>query len=160
MTTFHSRTIRRQAFTLVELMIVIAIIGLLVAMLSAAIYKAIIKGKETRNRIEIGQLEVALQQFQQRFGVFPPSRLKLCENFNYYGGTQLDVDSVAFIQKMFTNIDMDVWKGLKPPYGMNWNGNKDPATGADLIARNGGEPNFVILEGDQVLVFCLGGIPA
>src|SRR5205809_4758648 len=113
-----SRTIRRQAFTLVELMIVIAIIGLLLAMLTAGIWMAIKKGKQTRNRVDITQLEVALEQFKQRFGDYPPSRIKLCESYAYYDlstnaagqpNNQLDYDSVQFLTKMFLRLDISSW---------------------------------------------------
>jgi general secretion pathway protein G len=149
-----ARKTGRRGFTLVELMIAMVIIGLLVSLLTVAVVKALNVGKRTKNRAEISQLEAALSQFKQRFGVIPPSRLKLCEHLNNYNlNNQLDADSVAFITKMFPSIDMNAWSTT----GMNWNGNKDPAStppGADII------DGPVILEGDQCLVFCLGGIPA
>src|SRR5438309_711365 len=133
-----SRTIRRQAFTLVELMISIAIVGLLIAMLTDAIYKGLMKAKEARNRIDITQMEVSLEQFKQRFGVYPPSRLMLCENAQYYFNppgsstyaNQLAQDSLAFLQKMFPGLDSSS-SGLWWNVGINWSGNKDPGTGAD-----------------------------
>src|SRR5262249_23493070 len=133
---------------------------------AAAVLKGLTYGKRTRNRAEISQLGTAMAQFYQRYGVYPPSRLMLCEKYQYYlnpptpGGTPvagLPAHSVAFLTKMFANIDITYWTNV----GMNWNGNKDPITGADLIAPNPVEPSpYVVLEGDQVLVFCLGGIPA
>src|ERR1700730_7394489 len=108
----------RRAFTLLELLIVIAIIGLLVSLVTAAVMRALAKGRETQNRIEIGQLETALEQFKTRFGVYPPSRLKLCENRNWYDlstttnpvtgqivpNNQVDTDSVQFLMTMFPRL--------------------------------------------------------
>src|SRR5438132_11832354 len=117
MKTRHPGTEGRRGFTLIELRIVIAIIGLLVSMISAAAVFILTRGKQTQLRVEISQISVAMEQFKQRFGVYPPSRLKLCENFNSYGSTQFDLDSVAFITKMFPNIDINIWK-----VGIDWNG--------------------------------------
>src|SRR5438445_3085173 len=157
MTTLHSRNIRRQSSTLVELMMVIARVGLLIAMLTAGIWMAIKKGKQTRNRVDITQLEVALEQFKQRFGDYPPSRIKLCEKFSYYDLTsnQLDIDSVAFLTKMFPRIDVTAWTVT----GIDWNGNGTIDGVPAGFVPGQDAPGAVTLEGDQCLVFFLGGIP-
>jgi prepilin-type N-terminal cleavage/methylation domain-containing protein len=144
----HPQGTRRSAFTLIELMIVIVIIGLLVALITAASFWALRTAKRNRNRAEISQLEVALEQFKSRFGFYPPSRLKLAEVFNATNypnaGTSgtLDADSVQYLTTMFPRM-VNTWQTT----GIDWNGN-------NLI-----DAGFVILEGDQCLVFFLGGIP-
>jgi len=71
------RTIRNRAFTLVELMVVILIIGILVAILIPAIGAARQKAKETTVRSEFAALETGIEQFRGDSGVggdYPPSR--------------------------------------------------------------------------------------
>jgi prepilin-type N-terminal cleavage/methylation domain-containing protein len=157
----NSRSIRRRGFTLVELMIVVVIGALLASMLIASVIRALLKGKETRNRVDITQLEVALEQFKQRFGAYPPSRIKLCEKYFYYDLTanQLDIDSVAFLTKMFPRIDMSIWNSSIPGVGIDWNGNGFIDGTFPGFVPGEDAPGAITLEGDQCLVFFLGGIP-
>jgi prepilin-type N-terminal cleavage/methylation domain-containing protein len=134
----RSRSGKRSAFTLVELMVVIMIIAILVSLISSAVMKAMQKIPEVTTRTEISQLETALQAFMADYNITepPPSFLIL----NEYSPTM--TQSGSFLQKLFgknlgTNVD--------------WNGN-----GAiDGPAAPGGW----YLEGEQCLVFYLGGIP-
>jgi type II secretory pathway pseudopilin PulG len=138
---------------MIELMIVIVIIGILAALISAAAVYALGVAKRNRNRAEISQLEVAIEQFKSRFNFYPPSRLKLAEVYssaNYpNAGTPgtLDADSVAYLTQMFPRMVNSSGTGQWQSTGVDWNGNGAIDAG------------FVILEGDQCLVFFLGGIP-
>lgn len=134
----------RHAFTLIELLVVIGIIGLLVALLSAAVMRALSKGTETANRVEIGELDQALTiKFKQQYGVYPPSQLRLCESWAAYGGSQLETDSRNFLLQMFGSRIQATWQAP----GIDWNGDGTRGNSA------------VTLYGDQCLVFFLGGIP-
>src|SRR5438128_1962284 len=82
---------KRRGFTLIELMIVIAIIGVLVGLLSAAVVKATIVAQQARNRNDIMQLEMAVQAFKTQYGFYPPSRMLLCETFNDYSALPTSV---------------------------------------------------------------------
>jgi general secretion pathway protein G len=158
------RTVR-AGFTLVELLVVVAIIAVLVGLTAAAVMKLTGLGPQVATRTEIGQLETAIADFNREFkisGAYFPSRLKLCEKYGYYDLTkQLDQDSVAFLTQMFPailrpdlgNPDPNLkGKVIWVEVGIDWNGN----------GVRGDPPNqggTVILEGDQCLVFFLGGIP-
>ena len=58
---------RNSAFTLVELMIVIAIIGILASLATVGVMKALEKGKMVAARTEISQLEAAIAAAKQNF---------------------------------------------------------------------------------------------
>src|SRR5437870_3336759 len=119
MKTPQTRPGTRHGFTLIELLIVIAIIGIILSLVAAAVIQALKSGRRTQNRAEISQLDVGIENFKQKFGVYPPSRIRLCEQLFYYdlttNGTtgqpnnQLDTDSVAFITRMFPKIDINNW---------------------------------------------------
>jgi prepilin-type N-terminal cleavage/methylation domain-containing protein len=129
----------RAAFTLIEILVVIAIIAILASLLLVGVMAIMRKGPEVRNRNDILQLNVGLQKFKDKFGFYPPSKIKLVPQFsNYNLAVQLDQQSNAVLGQMWPNIDRTqifAWAG---PATM-------PATG-------------VTLEGHECLVFFLGGI--
>lgn len=140
-----ARQSERRGFTLVELMVVIAIIGLLVSMLTAAVYKAVATGNRVKNQNEISQISTAVEAFKQKFGIYPPSRLLLAERLTDYTSgdpslATLRSDSLAFLTTIFPRLNFN------QSLFIDWDGNKSPSPP-------------VILEGDQCLVFFLGGIP-
>jgi len=67
--TRHSK---RQAFTLVELLVVITIIGILVALLVPAVNGAMRNAKNARISIEISGLAQALEAYKLKYGAYPP----------------------------------------------------------------------------------------
>lgn len=135
MTRIHSRSEKRSAFTLVEIMVVILIIAILVTLLSAAVVMVMGRIPEVKTRTEIAEMSVALQAFMNDYNLSdpPPSVLVLSE------ASPLTTVSGPFLQKVFG-------KNLGPT---DWNGDN---------AINGPATGWV-LEGEQCLVFYLGGIP-
>jgi prepilin-type N-terminal cleavage/methylation domain-containing protein len=147
----HPRRAGRRAFTLVELLVVCAIIAVLVSLTTAAVMKFLAKGPEVQNVNDIHQLEAAIAAFHRDFKLgteYFPSRLKLCMRYTDYNTSQpgLDRDSLGFLQRMFPRLWKDAasqatvvdWTG----HWSNGQGKIDPP---------------VVLEGDQCLVFFLGG---
>lgn len=63
----------RAGFTLVEMLVVIAIIGMLMALVSVAVWAALKKAKETKITVEIGQLQTAIQSYKEKHLQYPPS---------------------------------------------------------------------------------------
>jgi hypothetical protein len=126
---------------------VIAIIVILVSLLMVGIFYAYGRMKQAGAVSEIKQLDASLQAFKGKYNVYPPSRIRLCSNYATYissptpaanGGPALDQASITFINRMWPNIGQ--WSNV------DWAGI--------------GAPVDEILEGDQCLVFFLGGIPS
>jgi type II secretory pathway pseudopilin PulG len=138
---------------MIELLIVVAIILILAALLSSAVFKVMGMRKTVQARTEMTQLSAAVDNFKRQFKVdYLPSRIKLCENCNLYynpttgqPATQLDVDSLQFLGRMFPRANFG-FVGAGVPNQYDWNG--------DGVVS----PTPWILEGDQCLVFFLGGI--
>jgi prepilin-type N-terminal cleavage/methylation domain-containing protein len=69
-----SRLKRRAAFTLVELLVVMAIIGVLVALLLPAVQSARETARRTQCSNNLRQIALAHLNFESAYGVFPPER--------------------------------------------------------------------------------------
>jgi prepilin-type N-terminal cleavage/methylation domain-containing protein len=143
----HRTPVRRRAgFTLIELMVVMAIIAVLVSLLASAVFSAFDRLWEVQCRQEITGMEGALKQFQGDFNNPgpPPSRIWLDSTMTFStppaGYTaaqvqQLGIDSQAYLRKVWPHIQG----------GIPWNSGVQ------------GRSNNVILEGEEALVFWLGG---
>lgn len=143
----HHKT-SRAAFSLVELIIVILIIGILMAFILPAINGAIRSARVATVVTEIKNLEQAIAEFKAEFGVEPPSSIILYEQGTSGSSPHWNDDSardllrrqsVAFIRQAFPNFDFD------RPRDFNGNGNSD---------------DFVVLRGAECLLFFLGGMCA
>lgn len=153
----HSRSSKRSAFTLVELLVVILIIAILVSLISSAVMTAMRKIPEVQTRTEITQLETALRAFMSDYNISepPPSKLILYENINLYGSSSVPgaAQSYQWLQKAFSK---NLGNPINPVIGfpwVDWNGDNQPDGPGGNVA------NPWVLEGDFCLTFYLGGIP-
>jgi prepilin-type N-terminal cleavage/methylation domain-containing protein len=144
MKLLHRKPAARRGFTLVEMVVVIAVIAILVALVAGAVINILGKGPVFQDRSDITALTAALQQFKAKYGYYPPSRFFLANSLDTYKnniGDPLVKESFAWLNTMFPSMS---WAGI------DWSG------GLGIPAN----PGYVILEGDQCLVFFLGGIPS
>jgi prepilin-type N-terminal cleavage/methylation domain-containing protein len=72
----------RRGFTLIELLVVIAIIAILIALLLPAVQQAREAARRTQCRNNLHQLGLALHNYHDTHGCFPPGTIGNCENYN------------------------------------------------------------------------------
>ncbi|MBI1913634.1 MAG: type II secretion system protein [Planctomycetes bacterium] len=160
----------RWAFTLIEMLVVIAIIAVLVSLTAGVVLRILGKGPETQRRSDISQLQADFAQFKVTFKLSeqPPSRLALRSNILQYDMTdKLEKESKEFLVRMFGSSVGLTGKydanGNPIPYTLAWAGYQTDANGNYIFDANGNPipisfPQPMRLSGDQCLVFFLGGI--
>lgn len=146
---------RRGAFTLIELMIVIVVIGILMALVLPAVVGSFRTARIAQVLTEIRGMEGAIAQFKSVYGIEPPSRIRLYETqagwLTAATGTTVDqvtgltlsnegerTRSISFINRIWPNYDFSIVHDF----------NNDSATSG-----------YVTLYGAECLVFFLGGVP-
>src|SRR5688572_4928560 len=87
---------RRSGITLVEVMVVIAIIAILASLLTVGVFAVMGKGPEAKNRWEMQKLSLALDKFYAEKKVYPPSKIKLYASAGQYTTDALDQQSLRY----------------------------------------------------------------
>jgi len=124
-----AQRISRSGFTLLELLMVIAIIAMLMGLLVAAIQGARIKARVAQVGSEISQLDSAIAKFNSTYNVDPPSSLL-----------------IPAVGDPWAAIDRSRVRGIWPQFDFASNGGLGNATAQHL-------------SGAECLVFFLGGVP-
>jgi prepilin-type processing-associated H-X9-DG protein/prepilin-type N-terminal cleavage/methylation domain-containing protein len=101
---------RKVGFTLVELLVVIAIIGVLVALLLPAVQAAREAARRTQCASSLRQNMLAVQMYNDTFGVIPPANLPSVT----VGGQSLQ--TTWFAQINYTTNDVETDVGLISPF--------------------------------------------
>lgn len=128
---------RRNAFTMIELLVVISFIGILMAFLLPAISGVRKNARIAQVRAEISALESGIVSFKQKYGVDPPSRLRLYEAAAGWTG---DADSRGKIRQIWPQFDFTMARDF------------------DLDGTTGEAGVYATLSQGECLVFFLGGI--
>lgn len=142
-----SIAMHRQAFTLVELMVVIVILGLLSGVVTMSVRSYLIRSKQNVAKMEISKICQALETFYTTYDRYPK---------NQEGLAALSQPSDDFVEGILTFIPVDPWgnpyeyvsPGKSSPYDVSCYGadhreggaaaDKD-ITSAELGRRNGRE---------------------
>lgn len=120
----------RDGFTLVELLMVIALIAILMALIVPAVQRAASVARVAKVGVEIKSLESAIAEFRNIYGMDPPSFIQIAEQESDWTAR-----SRSLIGRMWPRFDFS-------DQDRNGNGNND----------------VLVLEGPQCLVFFLGGV--
>ena len=80
--TCQIRSTSRSAFTLVELLVVIAIIAVVSAIAVPAIFSSIASARNAKTKAEVDMLHMALMNYKNEYGSFPPANMKGLWNSN------------------------------------------------------------------------------
>lgn len=129
-----------RGFTLVELLTVVVIIGILIALISAATITARARAREAAIYTQIKQLEAALMEYKNQFGEFPPD----------FSGPNRNLDIERHIRRRWPRFTIDpaaagsptpLYETLRLRLAANYN--------IDLDA----------LDARSAVVFWLGGLP-
>src|SRR5262245_5731596 len=107
----------RAGFSLIELLVVVAIIGVLIALLLPAIQQAREAARRTQCKNNLKQLGVALHNYESAHRVFPPGRLNFPMVFS--AQAQLLPFLEAEIASSMLNFDVPPSFSLVPPITAN-----------------------------------------
>ena len=69
---FGPAKFQRGAFTLVELLVVIGILGVLAALITPAVFQARVSARNAAIKAEIDMLHLAIMNYKNEYGSFPP----------------------------------------------------------------------------------------
>ena len=155
MTLLMPKRRRRAAFTLIELMVVMAILTIMISLLLAGVNRVRSAAKRTTVHTEIRELGQGITMFKQKFSVdYVPSKIVLRERLNYNFTDPVEMASHNWLREAWPHLPPQTTSNVSPfpagttpgTNGIDWNSNGQIADTA------------ITLEGDQCLVFFLGGI--
>lgn len=146
--------LRRSAFTLVEMMVVVVIIAILAGLIVPALRKAMITANEARVITEIRGLESAIAAFKAKYGCEPPSRFSL---YLTQAGWSNDPTNTAIVRQIWPQFD---FKMGDPNGGTAGAGTAYPSywTLAPPNGPNVNNANVINMNSGECLLFFLGGV--
>ncbi len=124
--------LNRSGFTLVEILMVVAIIGILVGLVVPAVNMALRTVRKRAIALEVQAIEGAVQQYKNKYGDFPPD-----------GSSQAVWE--RHFRKIFPQIQASEFTALYANANSAGTLPQAPATGA------------AVMDPAEALVFCLGG---
>jgi len=151
----NHREIGRTAFTLIEMLVVIAIIGLLSALLLNLIPRAGVLKTRGRVTAELNQLVTVIEGYKEKRGHYPPDHLGLpSTNSLYYElvGTSLNTGNSTFTTLAGDNsiLASDVMAAFGVPGFINANATADDAKNFHPVLKPGQQTTDIQVNGHPV----------
>lgn len=143
----------RVAFTLVELLVVITIIGILAALITAAGAGALKRAQQARIKTEVDQLSMALQTYKDSAGSYPPN----CQTDDTNANTGTEPNATPLSELQVFN---DLKRHLKQAFPRHREPDDLLRVIAGLPANDTTNFNQLLAGGmssGEALVFWLGG---
>jgi prepilin-type N-terminal cleavage/methylation domain-containing protein len=138
---YNSSSRRLAAFTLIELLTVIAVIGILSAILIPTVAGVRNSAKKTKTRVQFSQWAAAIRLFKQNYGYFPRFEYSTASsNHKVNGG--LSHNSVSIDDKDYLFRELLTGKGAKPKTG----GGFDFGSSEDSAPQNKKRTSFVSFD--------------
>jgi prepilin-type N-terminal cleavage/methylation domain-containing protein len=123
---WHNRFASRPAFTLVEMLVVITIIGILMAMVFPAIAAAMRAAQDTAIMTEVFKLDAAVKMFESKFSRYPPDGTSAEDTARFVNTTfpdprpgaakpPADLDPARAVVYWLSQVSTDAMNPFGPP---------------------------------------------
>ena len=130
MTLLMPKRRRRAAFTLIELMVVMAILTIMISLLLAGVNRVRLAAKRTNTHTEIRELGQGITMFKQKFSVdYVPSKIVLRERLNYNFADAVEMASHNWLREAWPHLAPQTASNASPfppgtipgTHGIDWN---------------------------------------
>ncbi len=140
------RLSRKKGFTLIELLMVIAIIGILTAIVLSLLNSARLKARDIRRKSDFHQITLALEYYYDKYGGYPAvGTLSATDDLNYVNSnTAYDANAIISWSNLLTPLVDEGFMPAVPRDPINkpsgyfpFNGNHDSKNAVYHFRSNG-----------------------
>jgi type II secretion system protein G len=125
--TSHSRSRRAGAFTLIELMVVVAVVAILAGLTLGGLGYVNRKSAGSRAQTEVAALSAAIESYKLDFGMYPSNATVLYAELTGDKTAKVNTNSKVFFEPPpgMVNTNVTPWV-FQDPYGATYNYSTNP----------------------------------